>query len=353
MTSLTPMASRRIKRDIRHLFVEKENLNKDGIHFLPDESQMNILRAMFIGPEMSFNPFKGEDEETPYFGGYYFFLIKFPGTYPFDPMQVEFMTQNRNWRCNPNFYTTGKVCLSSINTWGSNEWSPERTVLELFMIIRARLDANPIRYEPGYENEAGDRNRKYNSTVRYGNWLYGVLQMLNQTPHGFEVFTDIMKENFIKNYPLFEKKLLADKLIYDKQVLEGSIYGNKFYTDYNPILIEFRKKYYEYADKLSDFDKNAVSLHYMNKSNELGIIGEEGLIDKEEDKSVDSDSSSSKEDMDTKPDSPVKIIIKKKKRVPNENVNDYEVGFQIMSSNDNKKYEVKISPSGNKRWYRV
>ena len=115
-------------------------------------------------------------------------------------------------------------------------------------------------------------------------------------------------------------------------------------------MIEFRKKYYEYADKLSDFDKNAVSLHYMNKSSELGIIGEEGLVDKE-DKSVDSDSSSSKEDMDTKPDSPVKIIIKEE-RVPNENVNDYEVGFQIMSSNDTK-YEVKISPSGNKRWYRV
>ena len=42
------------------------------------------------------------------------------------------------------------------------------------------------------------------------------------TPHGFEVFSDIMKENFIKNYPLFEKKLLADKIIYDKKFLEAS-----------------------------------------------------------------------------------------------------------------------------------
>ena len=112
---------------------------------------------------------------------------------------------------------------------------------------------------------------------------------------------------------------------------------------------------YEIAKGLVSTHPPGSEMMIPNDSNQipLEIIGEEGLVDKEEDKSVDSDSSSSKEDMDTKPDSPVKIIIKKKKRVPNENVNDYEVGFQIMSSNDNKKYEVKISPSGNKRWYRV
>ena len=53
---------------------------------------------------------------------------------------------------------------------------------------RARLDAKPIRYEPGYESEAGDRTTKYNNTVRYGNWLYGVLQMLNQTPMDLKFF---------------------------------------------------------------------------------------------------------------------------------------------------------------------
>ena len=70
------MASRRIKRDIRHLFTEKENLLKDGTHFFPDETEMNILRAMFIDQRCHLTHLKVKMKK-PYFGGYYFFLIKF------------------------------------------------------------------------------------------------------------------------------------------------------------------------------------------------------------------------------------------------------------------------------------
>lgn len=349
MTTLTPMATKRIARDIRLCSKESKNLEKEGIYFFADESQMNILRAMFIGPEMSYNPFKSEDEETPYFGGYYFFLIKFPSSYPFDPMQVEFMTQNRNWRCNPNFYSTGKVCLSSINTWGSNEWSPERTLLELFMIIRARLDANPIRYEPGYETEEGDKTIKYNNTVRYGNWQFGVLQMINETPFGFNVFNDIMKEKFIENYQKFEDKLLKDKMKFHKRLIEGGIYGNKFIADYNSLLTSFREVYYRFTDNNCLFSYDKIFNHYQYKSTSLGL---EIVNLNEEDKDMESDSSSSKEE--SVEELPDKVIIKKKnKRIPNENPNDYEVGFQIKSSNDNKMYQVLISKTGKKRWYRI
>lgn len=71
------------------------------IHFslLPQLTQLHILIT---------GPF-----DTPYEGGFFHFILRFPPTYPYSPPRIKFMTTGRGTvRFNPNLYRNGKVCLS-------------------------------------------------------------------------------------------------------------------------------------------------------------------------------------------------------------------------------------------------
>lgn len=51
--------------------------------------------------------------DTPYEGGFYYFLIRCPPDYPIRPPRVKLMTTGGGQvRFNPNLYRNGKVCLS-------------------------------------------------------------------------------------------------------------------------------------------------------------------------------------------------------------------------------------------------
>lgn len=51
--------------------------------------------------------------DTPYEGGFFHFMIRFPPDYPHKPPRVKLLTTGHNSvRFNPNFYHSGKVCLS-------------------------------------------------------------------------------------------------------------------------------------------------------------------------------------------------------------------------------------------------
>ena len=78
------------------------NKNKPNqIYLYIDKSNIMIQYALIIGPS-----------DTPYFGGYFFFEIKYPDIYPKNPPSVQLLTINNNVRFNPNLYENGKVCLS-------------------------------------------------------------------------------------------------------------------------------------------------------------------------------------------------------------------------------------------------
>ena len=100
---ITKETINRLLKDVKQLI--KCPLIDNGIYYIHDDDDILKGYAMIIGPE-----------DTPYFGGYYFFNFTFPHDYPFSHPTVEFMTNNGRTRFNPNLYRSGKVCISILNS---------------------------------------------------------------------------------------------------------------------------------------------------------------------------------------------------------------------------------------------
>ena len=70
-------------------------------------------------------------------------------------------------RFNPNLYTNGKVCLSVINTWGKNDWTPLQSLSSVILSIQALVFVEyPMKNEPSWYNHSNETDlNKFNQTI--------------------------------------------------------------------------------------------------------------------------------------------------------------------------------------------
>ena len=139
---MASVAQKRITRDISIVTgANRELLEAQGIYYFPNEANISEGIALLVG-----------QNETPYFGGYFFFAIAFPHDYPFSPISVTSLTQDGRTRFNPNMYLNGKVCLSVLNTWHDGpQWSGIQTLESVLLVIMSDvLNANPLENEPAF-----------------------------------------------------------------------------------------------------------------------------------------------------------------------------------------------------------
>jgi hypothetical protein len=72
----------------------------------------SVVHCLIVGPF-----------ETPYEGGFFYFIINCPDDYPHMPPKVKLMTTGGGTvRFNPNLYASGKTCLSILGTWSGPGW---------------------------------------------------------------------------------------------------------------------------------------------------------------------------------------------------------------------------------------
>ena len=73
-----------------------------GLFVVPDDNDITIVHALITGAF-----------DTPYEGGFFYFILRCPPDYPLRPPRVKLMTTGGGEvRFNPNLYKNGKVCLS-------------------------------------------------------------------------------------------------------------------------------------------------------------------------------------------------------------------------------------------------
>ena len=180
----------RLLKDVRQII--KHPLTDNGIYYSHDESDMMKGYALIVGPE-----------DTPYFGGFYFFNFSFPHDYPFSPPTVTYMTNDGFTRYNPNLYKCGKVCVSILNTWSGDKWSSCQTINSILLTLCSLLNDSPLENEPGQSKRSRDFI-PYQKSIEYSNINFAVCDIINlskkKIPYPFEIFYPFMKENFFKNY---------------------------------------------------------------------------------------------------------------------------------------------------------
>ena len=201
----------RLLKDVKQII--KHPLTDNGIYYSHDETDMMKGYSMIVGPS-----------DTPYFGGFYFFKFDFPSDYPFSPPKVTYMTNDGITRYNPNLYTTGKVCVSILNTWVGDKWSACQTLNSVLLTLCSLLNNAPLENEPGHTSKSKDFI-PYQKSIEFCNINFAICDIIdiskNKIPTYFEIFYPFMKEQFIKNY---------DKIL-------SFIEKKEFDDDYDPIEI--------------------------------------------------------------------------------------------------------------------
>ena len=314
------IARKRIMADMKNLR-KNEDLVKCGIHVNFNDDNIYNVQAMIVGPV-----------DTPYEKGFYFFDINFPSDYPMNPPKVKFCTLDGHVRFNPNLYACGKVCLSIIGTWSGPGWTSCLTLSTVLLSIQSLLNENPITNEPGFEKEplTGEISKTYNSVIAYNNIRVAVIKMIEKTPHIFSDFEPIMIDYFNKYINFYKQYIIENKHNHNKTYSTRiySMNGNYDINNLDDII-----NYISHKHLNKDISKQNV---ITNNNDSLGKVS--GLSAD----SVSADSVSADSVSDSFSSQAVSSELPKyKKKTPNENANDYTIGYIIKSQNDFRDYIVK------------
>jgi len=220
----------RLSRDIRDIM--KNPLTSHGIYYQHSEDDLLKGTAMIVGPE-----------ETPYFGGFYFFIFDFPCDYPYSPPHVTYCTNGDNIRFNPNLYKDGKVCISLLNTWKGEQWTSCQTISTVLLNLCTLLNNEPLLNEPGVSKNHVDFF-PYNKIIEYKNVEIAILKMMEKkSPYYsslFDNYDEIVKEHFLKN----AGKIMSDLEKKKTRTTEHA------YTNYYKmhVVLDYQKLYKEFVD---------------------------------------------------------------------------------------------------------
>ena len=217
----------RLLKDVKNII--KNPLFDNGIYYIHDDSDLLKGYALIIGPE-----------DTPYFGGYYFFELKFPFDYPHTPPKVTYYTNGDDVRFNPNLYKCGKVCVSLLNTWRGEQWTSCQTISTVLLTLCTLLCKDPLLNEPGVSKTHIDM-KNYTDIIEYSNINVAICDIISKKSgvyhNFFENFNPFIKENFLKNYDKIFSfcKKKNDEFINKQIVITGS-YSMRIKIDYEKVI---------------------------------------------------------------------------------------------------------------------
>ena len=229
----TPMIPRdtikRLVKDVRGII--KNPLVSNGIYYKHDDENMMRGYALILGPE-----------DTVYADGYYFFEIDYPADYPYRPPKVTFKTNQDRIRFHPNLYSSGKVCLSMLNTWRGEQWTSCQTISSILLTMCTLFTKNPLLNEPGVNIGHSDID-KYNDIIEHKNIEIAILNVIAKHPSlylsMFDLFRDTVVEKFIENRERILNRVVALSTTKTTQTVITRMYSMTSELDYGKLVTQF------------------------------------------------------------------------------------------------------------------
>ena len=233
---ISALTVKRLISDIKE--IRKNYISKDGIYYKHDETNMLLGYALIIGPN-----------DTPYAYGNFLFKFEFPSDYPHRPPIVTYCTNDGYTRFHPNLYKNGKVCLSILNTWKGEQWTGCQTIKSILLSLCSILDKIPLVNEPGISDTHIDI-APYNKIVKYKTLDIAISQIITKEllANEFEIFYDIIIENYIKNY---------DKIVENIETLSNETITSRTYN------LTIKTHYKKLHSKLKEYYNIACSVAHL------------------------------------------------------------------------------------------
>lgn len=257
----------RINKELKDLF--KDKLEDNKIFYELNENDNDIIKILMIGIE-----------NTPYENGFYFFSLRFPDSYPNEPVKMWYYTTNSNIRFNPNLYNNGKICLSILNTWGDvDNWTSLMSAKSVLLSIQSMvLNDNPLHNEPNL-NPSDEDIKMYNDILYYSVFNIAILDILKfsnteryleNNPKNkiinFNNFKNIIIDYYIKNINWYINRCKELHYKYFNYIFKFpkpyNYKGIKYISNFFYILQNLIDIYKLYCNK--ELDNIEIKIAYMN-----------------------------------------------------------------------------------------
>lgn len=220
---------KRLIKDVKGII--KNPLASNGIYYKHDDENMMRGYALILGPE-----------DTVYADGYYFFEIDYPADYPYRPPKVTFKTNYDRIRFHPNLYSSGKVCLSLLNTWRGEQWTSCQTISSILLTMCTLFTKNPLLNEPGVNIGHPDIDT-YNDIIEYKNIQIAILNIVIKHPPMylpmFDLFRDVVLDKFIENRERILNRIVALSNTKTTQIVTTRMYSMITELDYEKLITQF------------------------------------------------------------------------------------------------------------------
>lgn len=223
-------ACKRIIIDIKD--IQKSPI--ENICYVPDEDNILNGYALIIGPV-----------NTPYEYGNFLFEFHFSDKYPYEPPKVVYKSNNGTTRFNPNLYRSGKVCLSILNTWSGDQWSPCQTIRSVLLTLQTTLNEKPLLNEPGVDEKLHHTSiMKYNKMIRFKSLEFTILYYLENVekiPIQNPIIIEKMKDFYHENKVDILKSALELKKSSKPETLYTQMYDMKMTVNYNDLYDKIKR----------------------------------------------------------------------------------------------------------------
>lgn len=173
---------------------------------------------------------------SPYTGGFFLFQLSFPEDFPMSPPKLTFHPQATSCRFHPNYYTSGKVCLSIINTWGNADWSPSMSIMALLVTLEERFFEKALGCEPGFERAPIPQHTQYNNTVEYYKYTIAILDVIKDKYPIYKPFKDIIIQEYNKTKEWHNARINELIANLDGKCITSPIYHCKATFNYTDVL---------------------------------------------------------------------------------------------------------------------